>query len=153
MLGWNCELVMSFSLGETISFSLLLVSPRQSNAWLSPQWLLSRPTPVWDFSALCSASLPQAEGKYSLHVFGHKFCPERCNWLPGCARICGFLPKSVLHSPGGLADSLGWKQISYRAVQVGGRQKFCVLLCMQVLVFPDACSSSFCGSLCCIIVG
>jgi hypothetical protein len=34
---------------------------------------------------------------------------------PHCARIWGFLSNSVSHSPGGLANLLGWEWISYRA--------------------------------------
>jgi hypothetical protein len=77
-----CELEMSFSLGETVSFTLLLVSPEQCSAWLSPQWLLSHSIPTKAFSATCSVPLPQAEGKYSLCVFGHQFCPEGVQSAP-----------------------------------------------------------------------
>jgi hypothetical protein len=38
---------------------------------------------------------------------------------------------------GRLADSLGWKRVSYRAVQAGVRERCCVCLCLAVLVFPD----------------
>jgi hypothetical protein len=76
------ELEMSFSLGKTDSFSLFLVSPRQCNAWLSPQLLLSCPTSTWAFSALHSALPPQAKGKLSLHVFGHQFCTEVVQSVP-----------------------------------------------------------------------
>jgi hypothetical protein len=49
---------------------------KQYSAWLSPRGCWVTPTPTWAFSALCSAPSPQAEGKYSLCVFGNQFCPE-----------------------------------------------------------------------------
>jgi hypothetical protein len=76
LTGQAYELEMSFSPGDSVSFSLFLVSPRQCSAWVSPQQLLSYPTPTWAFSAPHSVPSPKAEGKYSLHVFGHLFCPE-----------------------------------------------------------------------------
>jgi hypothetical protein len=80
--GQAYELEMSFSFGETVSFSLFQVSPRQHSAWISPWQLLSHPTSTWAFSALFSAPPPQAEGKYSIHVFGHQFCPEGMQLTP-----------------------------------------------------------------------
>jgi hypothetical protein len=34
------------------------------------------------FSSAFSSPPPKAEGKYSLHVFGHQFCPERVQLAP-----------------------------------------------------------------------
>jgi hypothetical protein len=72
LTGQDFELKMRFSLDETFSFCSLLVS----------HLVLSCPSPTWAFSALCSAPPTQAEGKYSLHVFGHQFCPEGVQLAP-----------------------------------------------------------------------
>jgi hypothetical protein len=114
---------------------------------------LAFPTPTQANSARCSDPPHRQRGNNFLHVFGHQFCPERCDWLPSCARICGSFPNSVLCSPGGLVDSLGWKQISYRAVQAGSRQRFCACLCLVGPGLPRCLQLSLCASLCCIIVG
>jgi hypothetical protein len=67
---------MCISFGETFSFNLLLISPRQCNAWVSPQGLLSCTTPTWAFSGLCSTPPPhpQAEGKYLATSFVQADC-------------------------------------------------------------------------------
>jgi hypothetical protein len=84
------------------------------------------------------------------------FVQNGCIQLPSCARICGPIPDNMSYSPGGLADSLGWKRISYRAVRAGYRQQVEV---MCPLMFGGSWTSrclqqlSFCSSLCCIIVG
>jgi hypothetical protein len=57
-----CGLEMSFSLGETVKFQL---APGFSKA----MQCLACPTGA-------------AEGKYSLHVFGHHFCPEGVQSAP-----------------------------------------------------------------------
>jgi hypothetical protein len=102
---------------------------------------------------LCSAPSPRQRGNIPSMYLATSSVPRGCIQLPSCARICESLPNSVLHSLGRLADSLGWKFISYRAAQAGSRQSFCVCLC---LVGPglSRCLQqlSFCGSLHCIIV-
>jgi hypothetical protein len=119
-----------------------------------PRGLLSCSTLVLAFAALCCALPPQAEEKQSLHAFGHQFCPEGIQSALSCARIWGSLPNSVSHSPGGLADLLVWKQISDRAAQAGGRQRFCAPVCFVGPGLPRCLKQlSFYGSLHCITVG
>jgi hypothetical protein len=109
--------------------------------------------PTQGLFQLCILPPPQAEGKYSLCVFGHHFVQRGCSQLPSCARRCVSLPNSVLGSPGWLADLLGWKQSSYRAEQAGGRQRFCVHLCLAGPGLPKCLQQlSFCSFLHCIIV-
>jgi hypothetical protein len=145
LTGQACELEMSFSLCETVSFSLLTVSPRQCSAWLSPQGCWAAPHPHELFQ-LCIPHPTPGRGEIFL-PFGHKFCSEECNQLPSCTRIWGSLPNSVLCSLGGLADSLCWEWTSYRAAQAGSRD-FVSAGVWQVLVFPDACSNSLSVVLC-----
>jgi hypothetical protein len=142
---------MSFSLGETVCFSLL---SRQCSTWHLPQWLLSCPTPVRVFSATCSASLPQAERKYSLRVFGRQFCPERMQsatqlcynmWIP--PKQCAVLTQWI--------SRLAWlKMIRYGEGRQAANRVFVSACVWPVLVFPDACSGSlsvvFCSR---VIVG
>jgi hypothetical protein len=76
LIGQACELEMSFSLGDTMDFNLLLVSPRQCSAWLSPQGCCVPPPPQGLFQLHVLPPHPQAEGKYSLLVFVHQCCSE-----------------------------------------------------------------------------
>jgi hypothetical protein len=153
--GQSCELKISFSLGEILSYSLLPISPRQCNAWLSPQQLLCCYTPTQAISAQRSALHTSRQRGNILSVYLATSLVQRgCNWLPDWAKICDFLPNSVLHSPGGLADSLNWKWISYRAMQASSRQRFCVYLCLSCPGLSKCLQQlSFCSSLCCVIVG
>jgi hypothetical protein len=57
LTGQACELEMSFSLGEIVSFSSLPVSPRQCSAW--PQ---ACSTHTRASSALCSVPPPRQRG-------------------------------------------------------------------------------------------
>jgi hypothetical protein len=136
---------MSFSFGETVSFGLLQISvPGQCSAWLFPQGLLSRSCLRWAFSGVLHLPSRQRGNSPSVYL-ATSFAKRGYNWLPSHARICYSLPNSVLHKSGGLADSLGWKWISERAVQA----KVCVSARVWwVLVFPDACSSSLSVGLC-----
>jgi hypothetical protein len=100
------------------------------------------------YTGFFSSSPPRWRGNIPSVYLVTSFVKKECNQLPSCARICGSLRYTVLHSPGGLADLLGFKEISSREVQSGGRQKFCVCLCLAGLVFPDACSCSLPVVLC-----
>jgi hypothetical protein len=82
LTGKACELEMSFSIGETVSFSLLQVSPRQCSAWLSPQWLLSCPTPIQGFS------VPPHQGEGEIFPL--------CIWSPVLSRRSAISSPAVL---------------------------------------------------------
>jgi hypothetical protein len=97
LTGQAYELEMSFSLGETFIFSLLLVSSRQFSAWLSPQWLLSHSTPIGAISALCSAPSPPGRGGiFLLCIWPSVLSRGGCNWFPNCAITCGSPPKQYV---------------------------------------------------------
>jgi hypothetical protein len=71
--------------------------------------------------------LLQAEGKYSLHIFGHQLCPGSAISSPAVLKYVGpSKTDSALHLPAGIADSLRCKWVISRAVQAGSSQKFCV---------------------------
>jgi hypothetical protein len=58
-----------------------------------------------------------------------------------------FKTESVFCLPGEFADSLHWKLVSYRAVQVSISSGFMSACVWWVWIFPDACSS-LCVVLC-----
>jgi hypothetical protein len=69
---------------------------------------------------------PRQRGNISSVYLATSFVQRGCTRIPSCARVWGSLPNSVLHSPGRLAECLGWKQICYRAAQAGVRQVLCL---------------------------
>jgi hypothetical protein len=56
----------------------------------------------------------------------------------------------VLCSPGRVADSFGWKQVSSRAPQADGCQRFCIYGVMVGPGHPRCLQISFCSSLHCV---
>jgi hypothetical protein len=84
------------------------------------------------FSVSCSAlsSPSRQRGNIPSMYLATSFVQREHNQLPHCARIWGSLPNSVLCSPCGLPDLLGWKGISYRATQAGNRQRSFVSTCV-----------------------
>jgi hypothetical protein len=82
LTGQAFDLEMSFSAGETTSFSLLLVSPRQCSAWLFPQGLLSCSTPTWAFSVTCSAPPSPQKGNIPSVYLATSFVQRGCNGSP-----------------------------------------------------------------------
>jgi hypothetical protein len=83
LTGQACELEMSFSLGETVSFSLLPVSPRpsfpHSGCWVAPY-------PQGLFQILI---LPLPPGRKEIFplCFSTSFVQRECNWPSSSARI------------------------------------------------------------------
>jgi hypothetical protein len=126
LTGQACELEKRFSLGETVSFSFLLFLQGSAVPGFPHMgcWVASTSYGLFQF-------LPcRQRGSISSVHLTTSFVQKGCIQLPSCARICGSLPSSVLHSPGRLTDLFGWEWISYRAVQAGSRQRFCVHLCL-----------------------
>jgi hypothetical protein len=77
------------------------------------------------FSSVFCLYSPRQKGNIPLVYLANSFVQRRCNQFPSCVSS---LPNSVLCLPGGLADSLGCKQISFMAVQINSRQRFLCLL-------------------------
>jgi hypothetical protein len=77
------------------------------------------------FSSVFCLYSPRQKGNIPLVYLANSFVQRRCNQFPSCVSS---LPNSVLCLPGGLADSLGCKQISFMAVKINSRQRFLCLL-------------------------
>jgi hypothetical protein len=150
LTGQACELEMNFSLGETVSSSLLLVSPKKCSTWLSPQGLLSCPTPTWAFSSSVFSPSPRQREIFPL-CFGPPVLSKR--GAIGSPAVLEYVDLSQTVCCTHLADSLGWKWI-YRAAQAGGTQRFYICLCLAGPSLPRCLQKlSFWSSLCCVIVG
>jgi hypothetical protein len=80
--GQACEFEMGFSLGET-QFQLDPGFSKAVQCLTFSTVAAESPAPHMGFfsSAFCNPP-PQAKGKYSLHVFGHHFCPEGVQSAP-----------------------------------------------------------------------
>jgi hypothetical protein len=100
---WNCQFQLALGVSKAVAAEL----PHHHIGFFS--------------NMFCPSPSSRQKGSIPSVCLATSFVQRGCNRVPSCARIWSF-PRL----PGGLADSLGWKWISYKANQAGGRERFCV---------------------------